>query len=103
MIIEIHIGEVENLIKISYPCAESDYDSEFDDKIIKIANLLGFDFLGSGYNFKTKSRDMAFEKNKEFGNIEKVIEDLENLENSGVGSSIVIAVMPKPEPETYAK
>jgi len=99
MNIIINLGEVANLCKISYPCAESDYDSVFDDEIIKIANLLGFDFMGSGYNFKTKSRDMVFEKNNDFGNIEKVIEDLEKENLLQATSLKEFMESPETEPE----
>ena len=34
---------------------------ELDEKIILFAEKQGFEFIGSGYNFKTKTRDICFE------------------------------------------
>ena len=88
MEIFVNIVEGQDFLKISYPCNEHDYekfiretgswfDSEMDDKIIKIANLLGFDLKSSGVNSNNHTREIIFEKNQDFTKIEKVIADLE--------------------------
>ena len=35
---------------------------ELDEKITAYAEKQGFEFVGSGYNFKTQTRDLSFEK-----------------------------------------
>lgn len=36
--------------------------TELDDKIIAYAEKQGFEFIGSGYNFETQTRDLSFEQ-----------------------------------------
>ena len=40
---------------------EHDVNSFLDHRIEKLANECGLEFVGSGYNFQTKERDLAFE------------------------------------------
>jgi len=100
MEIKVNIGEVENLLKICYPSDPADYDAAFDERIIKIANLLCFDLIWSGFG-KNHTRDMIFQKNRDFTNIEKVIEDLEKEDK--LYSKKLKEFMESPEPEKDAK
>lgn len=50
-------------LQIKYDAAVSEVDYEFDQKITKfVEDELGYEWRAEGYDFKTKVRDLNFEK-----------------------------------------
>ena len=50
------------IIKYKFVKGSRKDNNEFDAGILKSAQLQGFKFVGSGYNFCTLVRDLQFEK-----------------------------------------
>lgn len=50
-------------LKIIYKSKDR-IDEDFDKKIMKIAEEKGLEFVGSGFSYEDKTRDLHFEKEK---------------------------------------
>ena len=47
-------------IKVEYKVFKQDVCERLDNQIEKLANEQGLSFIGSGFNFKTQTRDLHF-------------------------------------------